>query len=110
MGAIDRDREIAAKATQGKWTHGRRTTRIIYATRVCSSTRKVLDIIQADKRYDAEHIVRRHNRQPFYDKLVDAVRDLAKRIAESRGKGRMNLNDAVAEVLQAYVALDLEGP
>ena len=74
-GAIQRDREIAAKATQGGWVQGhedhshylRDKSHFVYA--------EGSDIANADKRVDAEHIVRLHNRQPLYDALVDGIRE-----------------------------------
>jgi hypothetical protein len=64
MSAIQRDREIAAKASRGEWVLSEPSTKDW-------TPRNRWQILHAT---DADHIVRLHNRQPLYDALVDAAR------------------------------------
>lgn len=85
MSAIQRDREIAAKATQGVWLTGwvakqGRPETMRYAWSRLES-RKIADCSienQPKGVEDTAHIVRLHNRQPLYDALVDAAPSVEK--------------------------------
>lgn len=69
MSAIDKDREIAAKATvRGDWRVDMERD-LAYFVDESHNT-----VGRAHDRDQAEHIVRLHNRQPLYDALVDAAR------------------------------------
>ena len=65
MSAIDKDREIAAKATHdGEWRPWHETAP--------NAPHGGVNLTVTDD--EDRHIVRLHNRQPLYDALVDAVR------------------------------------
>lgn len=80
MSAIDIDRAIAAKATQGEWLAclredmGRIADRQTTVVGVGKLGHFAATGMSNLDREDAEHIVRLHNRMPLYDALVDAVR------------------------------------
>ena len=80
MSAIQRDREIAVKATQGVWRKdamGRSITdRFAIKAKWSVDMGRVPTVTPLIRAADAEHIVRFHNRQPLYDALVDAVCEL----------------------------------
>lgn len=72
-GAIKKDDEIAAKATQGRWTVGSDVPlSIIYdddeESVVCSD-------LNLDG-YDAKHIIRLHNRFPLYRALAVLIKEM----------------------------------
>ena len=71
MSAIQRDREIAAKATQGKWE-------VLYdigspGADIIAPGEENRVVARYLTREDAEHIVRLHNRQPRHDALVGRI-------------------------------------
>ena len=106
VSAIERDREIAAKATQGvwkwndDWDDGEIPLRSVGGEGVMESA-YFSNPPHGEGNY--EHIVRLHNRQPLYDALVDAVRDSGRFCGECRDGDPCDVHDALAD-------LDLEGP
>ena len=132
MSAIQRDREIAAKATQGEWRNGpsdvaprplMTQVRISPDGPMIAECSYLLSYPPLDADYDsisnAEHIVRLHNRQPLYDALVDAVRDFAPRhenpestVTDARfkdfGNDSRNYVLALLKVVRTLAALDRE--
>lgn len=117
MSAIERDREIAAKATQGEWRNrpassmrdpeGRRTLNLWgkITAPVWSGTPHGASVADnADN--DAEHIVRLHNRQPAEDSFIDKMLGLRRDIANNRRV--ITLSEIEAFLDGALDALDRE--
>lgn len=106
MSAIARDREIAARATQGEWTEDGWSEKVSDSAVMYADPAGEGDPDNAEdwlllaegiaSSYDAEHIARLHNRQPLYDKLVDAVR--AWTLAMDSEEAKSNLYDALRDL------------
>ena len=118
MTAIDKDREIAMKATQGEWHRGEAPAPSVYATfRDEQGRRNHHAVAETDvatirdrAESDAEHIVRLHNRQPLYDALVDAVRALnAFPVIDLDETEQIQAFDAVTDALAALEREDGDG-
>ena len=105
MSAIQRDREIAAKAFQGVWSAEVRTGTAAggVSINVDDGEEVYTEACWAGDLTDAEHIVRLHNRQPLYDALVDA----AQRLYRER---HVHNDDAFNNLMGALAALDREEP
>lgn len=99
MSAIEKDREIAAKASGGTWK--------VHMTDYTNTPQPMVVQDNADGwnpqiayellyggQNDAEHIVRLHNRQPKYDALVDAA--LTHRSIHDAADGLCGICDSVS--------------
>ena len=125
MSAIDKDREIAAKATQGEWrTEGREDGGIDPLVDITGGHRAVA---KAYRDGEAEHIVRLHNREPKKQRAISALRELLDNLSlegccpagncdccdNAGGPGEVEPHSdgcAYIEALAALVALDREEP
>lgn len=131
MSAIQRDREIAAKATQGEWvsenTGGTPASMEPYFEIApigedgSADWRNEVALTVTNADANAEHIVRLNNRQPKYDALVDGIRTMRNRFfKEAVGMGgfgdpnhherRRGLYAVVDELDLKLAALDSEEP
>ena len=96
MSEIDRDREIAAKATQGEWLSYEHEQDEWWWAPIAIDVKDGTILVSPQCSEDADHIVRLHNRQPLYDALVDALARCEKRLPD--------------EIVEAYHALEREEP
>lgn len=108
MSAIQRDREIAEKATDGEWAQSTIPTVIRGPNNVrIGATASTSDPTPQEERDNAEHIVRLHNRQPKYDALERAVRRIVLRHRDDGPSIDPCVRD---DLIPALAALDQEEP
>lgn len=119
-GALARDRDLAAKATQGEWALNA-SGLLIYRL---ADNRYIAEWEHVVHTPTAEHIIRLHNRQPLYDDAVSVLMNIAtKHEMDARGQYRFNESSAYlsieewrrdhateCDVCSAAFALDKEEP